>query len=87
MFGFGQYLSQFVPDHSSSNNDIDEAKEQSNLVYNDQHEGHLSHEVIAGGAAFVAMKKFEDSQRDKGQPIPQNANAFRERQASNTHRR
>lgn len=45
---------------------LDEAKEKRDEVYGDRHEGHLSHELVAGGAAFEAMKKWEDSQRRNG---------------------
>lgn len=31
-----------------------------------EHQSHLSHEVIAGGVGFEAMKKWEDHQRSKG---------------------
>ncbi|KAK7413078.1 hypothetical protein QQX98_008026 [Neonectria punicea] len=48
---------------------FDEAREKRDEVYDGQHEGHLSHEVIAGGAAFEAMKKFEDSQRNSGETV------------------
>lgn len=44
-----------------------EAKESRDAVYNAEgHESHLSHEVVAGGAAFEAMKLFEDRQRRNG---------------------
>lgn len=32
----------------------------------DKHEGKFSHELLAGGAAFGAMKLFEDQQRREG---------------------
>jgi hypothetical protein len=44
----------------------DEAKEHRDAVYNGEHQSHLSHEVVAGGAAFEAMKLFEDRQRSEG---------------------
>ncbi|KAH9909468.1 hypothetical protein F4778DRAFT_775385 [Xylariomycetidae sp. FL2044] len=41
-----------------------EAKEQRDQIYDGEpHESHLSHELIGGGAAFEAMKLFEDRQR------------------------
>ncbi|KAI5463548.1 hypothetical protein BGZ63DRAFT_422891 [Mariannaea sp. PMI_226] len=48
-----------------------EAREHRDRLYDDEqrHEGHLSHEVLAGGAAFEAMKKWEDNQRDKGEVV------------------
>ncbi|CAM1510615.1 Fc.00g009500.m01.CDS01 [Cosmosporella sp. VM-42] len=48
---------------------FDEAKEKRDEVYEGGHESHLSHEVIAGGAAFEAMKKWEDSQRNSGEVV------------------
>lgn len=42
-----------------------EAKEHRDAVYG-EHESKLSHEVVAGGAAFEAMKLFEDRQRKNG---------------------
>ncbi|KPM43248.1 hypothetical protein AK830_g3321 [Neonectria ditissima] len=49
---------------------FDEARDKRDEVYDGgPHESHLSHEVIAGGAAFEAMKKFEDSQRNSGEPV------------------
>ncbi|OOF94774.1 hypothetical protein ASPCADRAFT_406634 [Aspergillus carbonarius ITEM 5010] len=40
-------------------------------VYGEQkkHEGHLSHQVIAGAASFEAMKLFEDHQRKQGKTV------------------
>ncbi|KAK1637625.1 hypothetical protein BDP81DRAFT_211800 [Colletotrichum phormii] len=46
-----------------------EAKEHRDAVYEGQHEGKLSHEIVAGGAAFEAMKLFEDRQRKNGEPV------------------
>ncbi|ORY71120.1 uncharacterized protein BCR38DRAFT_479641 [Pseudomassariella vexata] len=46
-----------------------EAKEKRDEVYNGEHESHLSHEVIGGGAAFEAMKLFEDRQRKEGKTV------------------
>ena len=47
-----------------------EAKEKRDEVYNGRHESHLSHEVVAGGAAFEALKLFEDKQRREGKLAP-----------------
>ncbi|KAI1843989.1 hypothetical protein JX265_005829 [Neoarthrinium moseri] len=47
-----------------------EAKESRDQIYDGQpHESHLSHELVAGGAAFEAMKLFEDRQRNNGEPV------------------
>ena len=46
-----------------------DAQQQYDQVYNqDQpdHEGKFSHELLAGGASFAAMKIFEDQQRKEG---------------------
>ncbi|KAL8343420.1 hypothetical protein RB601_004340 [Gaeumannomyces tritici] len=49
---------------------FDEAKEHRDAVYGDQaHESKLSHEMIAGGAAFEAMHLWEKKQRESGQPV------------------
>ena len=32
----------------------------------EKHEGHLSHELIAGAASFAGMKAWEDHQRKEG---------------------
>lgn len=45
---------------------FDEAREKRDEIYGGRHESHLSHEVLAGGAAFEAMKLFEDKQRREG---------------------
>jgi hypothetical protein len=45
----------------------DDAKDQHDEVYGDRHEGKFSHELLAGGAGFAAMKYFEDQQRRKGE--------------------
>lgn len=38
-------------------------------VYGGQHEAKFSHELVAGGASFEAMKLFEDRQRREGKPV------------------
>lgn len=49
---------------------FDESREKRDEIYNGQpHESHLSHELVAGGAAFEAMKLFEDRQRSEGMSI------------------
>ncbi|KAB8265129.1 hypothetical protein BDV32DRAFT_63168 [Aspergillus pseudonomiae] len=35
----------------------------------EKHEGHLSHELIAGAASFAGMKAWEDHQRKEGKPV------------------
>lgn len=49
----------------------DDGRESHDRVYNqdqpDQNEGKFSHELLAGGAAFGAMKLFEDQQRREGE--------------------
>lgn len=51
-----------------------ESHEQYNQVYDNDgqqqdHQGSLGHEVIAGGASFAAFKAFEDHQRKEGKPV------------------
>ncbi|KAI1125881.1 hypothetical protein F5Y10DRAFT_246093 [Nemania abortiva] len=49
---------------------FDEAREKRDEVYNGEpHQSHLSHELIGGGAAFEAMKLFEDRQRKEGKTV------------------
>jgi hypothetical protein len=45
-----------------------ESADAFNQVQNtdDDHKGSLTHELIAGAAAFFAFKKFEDSKRAEG---------------------
>ncbi|KAL1297416.1 hypothetical protein AAFC00_004949 [Neodothiora populina] len=51
----------------------DNSKDSYEQAYNDdgqpKNESSLSHEVLAGGASFAAMKAFEDRQRSEGKPI------------------
>ncbi|KAG7105971.1 hypothetical protein HYQ44_014671 [Verticillium longisporum] len=47
---------------------FDEAKDNYDNAYRGDHESKLSHEIVAGGAAFGAMKLFEDRQRKNGVP-------------------
>ncbi|KAK7678146.1 hypothetical protein QCA50_018819 [Cerrena zonata] len=35
----------------------------------EEHEGHLSHEVIAGAASFAAARSYEKKQREEGKPV------------------
>ncbi|KAI0124197.1 hypothetical protein BJ170DRAFT_75512 [Xylariales sp. AK1849] len=47
-----------------------EAKEKRDELYDGEpHQSSLTHEAIAGGAAFEAMKVFEDRQRNNGEPV------------------
>ncbi|KAH6891333.1 hypothetical protein B0T10DRAFT_547663 [Thelonectria olida] len=50
---------------------FDEGREQRDRVYEgeERHQSHLTHEVVAGGAAFEAMKKWEDHQRSEGETV------------------
>ncbi|KAI1358783.1 hypothetical protein F5Y08DRAFT_345351 [Xylaria arbuscula] len=49
---------------------LDESREKRDEIYDGQpHESHLSHELVAGGAAFEAMKLFEDRQRSEGKTV------------------
>ncbi|CAF9936618.1 MAG: hypothetical protein HETSPECPRED_010390 [Heterodermia speciosa] len=42
---------------------------QQNGGYDEPNEAKFSHELVAGAAAFAGMKKFEDHQREKGEPV------------------
>ncbi|KAI0133069.1 hypothetical protein F4776DRAFT_625974 [Hypoxylon sp. NC0597] len=49
---------------------FDDAKNQRDEIYDGQpHESKLSHELVGGGAAFEAMKLFEDRQRKEGKAV------------------
>lgn len=43
-----------------------EARDQYSQVENNDNKAELSHEILAGGASFMAMKMFEDRQRKEG---------------------
>jgi len=46
-----------------------EAQDNYNQVYNNDqsdNQAEFSHELVAGGASFMAMKMFEDRQRKEG---------------------
>lgn len=62
MFGFGTFIES---NQYQLLTFVDDAKDKRDEVYGD-HQSHLSHEVIAGGVGFEAMKKWEDHQRNKG---------------------
>ncbi|KAI6778321.1 uncharacterized protein J7T54_005837 [Emericellopsis cladophorae] len=47
-----------------------DARKNHDEAYEGGHKSHLSHEVVARGAAFEAMKKWEDHQRVEGKPVP-----------------
>ena len=44
----------------------DDAEDDHRDVYQGRHEGKLSHELIAGAAAFEGFKLFEDHQHKQG---------------------
>ncbi|KAB8076487.1 hypothetical protein BDV29DRAFT_170060 [Aspergillus leporis] len=46
-----------------------ESEEAHRRVEHEQHEGHLSHELIAGAASFAGMKAWEDHQRKEGKTV------------------
>ncbi|KAI6089569.1 hypothetical protein F4821DRAFT_231330 [Hypoxylon rubiginosum] len=49
---------------------FDDAKKKRDEIYDGQpHESKISHELIGGGAAFEAMKLFEDRQRKEGKTV------------------
>lgn len=51
-----------------------EARDQYQQVENsDGNQAELSHELLAGGASFMAMKMFEDRQRKEGEQLPTEA--------------
>jgi len=51
---------------------FDDAKDNYNQVYQDDNKAEFSHELLAGGASFMAMKMFEDKQRKEGKnPLDQ----------------
>lgn len=54
-----------------SNNLTGEAQDHYNQVYqqDDDNKAEFSHELLAGGASFMAMKMFEDRQRKEGKRI------------------
>jgi hypothetical protein len=43
-----------------------DAQDNYNQVYQDDNKAEFSHELLAGGASFMAMKMFEDRQRKEG---------------------
>jgi hypothetical protein len=45
------------------------SEDKYNKVYNEEHEGKFSHELIAGAASFAAAKVFEDKQRKEGKSV------------------
>lgn len=69
MFGWGM-LEYWTSQHSMTDDTTGDGQQQYDQVYNqdqgDQHDGKFSHELLAGGAAFGAMKVYEDQQRKEG---------------------
>lgn len=63
MFGFGRLTKPCIVLLLTH---VDDARNKRDEVYG-EHESHFSHEVVAGGVGFEAMKKWEDSQRKKGE--------------------
>lgn len=72
MFGFGVFNNPsriFRSVELKKNPPLDQAQDDYNKVQNTSpNEASLGHEIIAGGASFMAMKEFEDHQRSKGKP-------------------
>lgn len=73
MFGFGTYSPlppRTAPPHPSihplTHSPPGEARDQYSQVENNDNKAELSHEILAGGASFMAMKMFEDRQRKEG---------------------
>ncbi|KAE8151107.1 hypothetical protein BDV25DRAFT_153204 [Aspergillus avenaceus] len=46
-----------------------ESEDAHRKVNEGKHEGHLSHELIAGAASFAGMKAWEDHQRKEGKTV------------------
>lgn len=63
---FGKYLCREVSCHSLTTSMTDDNRDAHEQVYNGDHEGKFSHELIGGAAAFEGMKLFEDHQRKEG---------------------
>ncbi|KAK0356759.1 hypothetical protein LTR91_007605 [Friedmanniomyces endolithicus] len=59
MFGFGEGQQQYDQVYNQDQGDQND----------DQNQGKFSHELIAGGASFAAMKVFEDRQRAEGKTV------------------
>lgn len=49
---------------------FDDAKDSYQQAYQEDNKAELSHELLAGGASFMAMKMFEDKQRKEGKKQP-----------------
>lgn len=45
---------------------LDDAKDNYDQVQQSDNKAELSHELLAGGASFMAFKAFEDHQRKEG---------------------
>ncbi len=51
--------------------DLGDAQDDYNKVQDsDKNQASLGHEVLAGGASFIAMKEWEDHQRKEGKLSP-----------------
>ena len=55
-----------VQGHPSLTSHADDAHDDYKKTQNDDNKAELSHEVLAGGASFMAMKEWEDHQRKEG---------------------
>ena len=55
------------PSTSANTLSTGEARDQYQQVENSDNQAELSHELLAGGASFMAMKMFEDRQRKEGE--------------------
>jgi hypothetical protein len=66
---------------TADNHPTGESHDQYQQVYDDQepNKAKLSHEVLAGGAAFAGFKMFEDHQRAEGKPPRSGSAALRSR--------
>lgn len=48
---------------------FDDAQSDYHKVQESDNKAELSHEILAGGASFIAMKEFEDHQRKEGKCV------------------
>lgn len=70
MFGWGKHCSKsfarFIRIIPLTSHPADDAHEDYKKVQNSDNQAELSHEILAGGASFMAMKEWEDHQRKSG---------------------
>lgn len=62
-----------------------EARDQYSQVENNDNKAELSHEILAGGASFMAMKMFEDRQRKEGKKQLSPTPIHHRQQQTNSH--